>query len=250
MERIECAGCGRVVYEDVSGNCPECNWPLSRAKKTSALPPPRKPLSIDAGPPRVGVCVLVWCEGRILLGKRKGSHGAGLWSVPGGKIEGDEPAWWRAYEEVKEETDLRVAPFLGRPGWVHSIWQDPDKGPQNWVTLYFEAEIRDPKLVKLMEPDKCECWQWHDPLALPEGLFLPLQNFVDVYPPETWRFSNPKISAARQANESGLCAEPGCGEKYDPRWFLHVNGRDAFQACDGHGCERPHRPCSGCGDGR
>lgn len=34
MQHIKCA-CGRVMYEDVRGNCPQCNRPLALAKSTN-----------------------------------------------------------------------------------------------------------------------------------------------------------------------------------------------------------------------
>ena len=37
--------------------------------------------------PKVGVGVIVRREGRILLGKRKGSHGENTWAPPGGHLE-------------------------------------------------------------------------------------------------------------------------------------------------------------------
>ena len=38
--------------------------------------------------PRVGIGVMIQNEeGEILLGLRKGSHGAGEWSFPGGHLE-------------------------------------------------------------------------------------------------------------------------------------------------------------------
>ena len=60
-------------------------------------------------------------QGRLLLIKRGHEPGAGLWSLPGGRIEPGETDAEALVREMLEETDLKVAPgrLLGsvkRPG--------------------------------------------------------------------------------------------------------------------------------------
>ena len=41
--------------------------------------------------PQIGVGVAVFHQGKVLLGKRKGAHGAGQWAFPGGKTDLPQP---------------------------------------------------------------------------------------------------------------------------------------------------------------
>src|SRR5579864_1389729 len=53
--------------------------------------------------PLVGVGVLVWRDGSVLLGLRRGAHGAGTWSPPGGHLEfGEEPVDCLQREALEE----------------------------------------------------------------------------------------------------------------------------------------------------
>lgn len=126
--------------------------------------------------PRVGVGVVIWrfSGGRfrfkqeVLLGKRKGSHGAGEWSFPGGKIDGEELPVQAALREVREETRCLLENVRHVPFWSHETYPEL---PYAFVTLYFSATLAEGSAVRNLEPDKCEEWRWFPWLDLPKPLF-------------------------------------------------------------------------------
>jgi 8-oxo-dGTP diphosphatase len=130
------------------------------------------------GMPQVGVGVLIIDKGRVLLGKRKGSHGVGTWAAPGGHLEFGESLEDCARREALEETnlilkDLRLGPF------TNNVFESEKR---HYVTLFVLAAPASDKL-KTMEPEKCEGWAWFEWSSLPEPLFAPIatlrsQGFV------------------------------------------------------------------------
>lgn len=110
----------------------------------------------------------------LLIGRRKGSHGEGEYSVPGGRVEPNEDPLHTAYRETLEETGISVVPQYFRPvPFVNAL-----AGNQHWVTLFFIAEVPEGIHPKLMEPDKCEGWSWWRFNVLPGPLFGPLAEMV------------------------------------------------------------------------
>lgn len=122
----------------------------------------------------IGVGVIVEKDGRVLLGKRMGSHGAGEWGLPGGHLDPGEEVEVCAVREVAEETGLAVS-GISREGFSETIY--PDKQRQ-YVTLFVKAETFSGE-PQNCEPDKCEEWRWCDPENLPLPLFAPLQSFLE-----------------------------------------------------------------------
>jgi 8-oxo-dGTP diphosphatase len=130
--------------------------------------------------PKVGVGVLILERGRILLGKRRGSHGAGAWSAPGGHLEFGESIEDCARREVLEETNLviknlRLGPF------TNNVFKAEVK---HYVTVFVIAAASSGTLTN-REPQKCEGWEWFPCSKLPEPLFAPLvtlreQGFIFV----------------------------------------------------------------------
>lgn len=117
--------------------------------------------------PKVGVGPFILRDGKILLGKRKGSHGAGEWSVPGGHLEEFETVEACCRREIKEETGLTDLDFIKRLGYSENFFPVEKK---HYITVYaiFVLRSGEPRLI---EPNKCEGWEWFDLNALPKPMF-------------------------------------------------------------------------------
>jgi len=131
--------------------------------------------------PRVGVGVIILRDGRLLLGKRKGAHGAGTWALPGGHLEFGETVEACAAREVWEETGLSIHSIIRGP-YTNDIF--PEAG-RHYVTLFVVARSS-PGEPRVYEPAKCDCWQWFRWSELPQPLFPPLASlhqsgFVPVH---------------------------------------------------------------------
>ena len=122
--------------------------------------------------PKVGVAVVVVKDGKVLVGKRKGSHGTGEWACPGGHLEMVESPEAGAVRELLEETGLKALSYrLGT--WTNDIFAEDKHYITLWVYIdEFEGE------VQLMEPHKCDEWRWLSWDELPSDLFLSMRNFI------------------------------------------------------------------------
>ncbi len=123
--------------------------------------------------PKVGVGVIVKKGKNVLLGKRKGAHGAGSWSFPGGHLEFGETIEACARREVLEETGIEIE-NIKMAAFTNDIFLEEQK---HYLTVYVTADYSAGD-VKVMEPEKCEEWGWFDWDALPEPLFIPVINLL------------------------------------------------------------------------
>ena len=124
--------------------------------------------------PKVGVGVFVEKEGKILVGKRKGSHGAGTWALPGGHLEGGESFEQCCRREVLEETGLSIT-NINPVSFTNDVFQDEGL---HYVTLFFRAEYDSGEVI-IGEPGECEEWRWVSLDHLPQPIFLPLRNVLE-----------------------------------------------------------------------
>lgn len=119
------------------------------------------------GGPFVGVSAVVVRGGRVLLGLRRGSLGAGTWGFPGGKVETGEDPTETVRRELLEETGL-VATAIEPIRWTSDIIPGPD---QHFVTLHHR--VRAGGEPAILEADKVDRWSWFAPDELPAAVFAP-----------------------------------------------------------------------------
>lgn len=126
--------------------------------------------------PFVGVVVIVIRDDYVLLGKRKNSHGQGEWGFPGGHLEYGEDEKYCAKREVKEETGLEIDNLRIDP-YTDDMFNTHLPDGKHYVTLYVIADYVGGE-AQVMEPDKCEKWDWFAFDDLPHPLFMPIYNLL------------------------------------------------------------------------
>jgi len=119
----------------------------------------------NTGVVKVGVGVMILKDGKVLLSKRKGSHGAGEYSFPGGHLEYMESFKDCAIRETKEECGISIKniEFLFLANLVKYA-------PKHYVHIGLVAEWESGEPV-LLEPEKAETWGWYDLNNIPEPMF-------------------------------------------------------------------------------
>ncbi len=120
--------------------------------------------------PKVGVGVMVFKDGKVLMGKRKGKHGSGEYAWPGGHLEFMESFEECVKREVMEETGIEVQNIR----FLRLL------NMKNYEKHYVDvAMIADWKSgsPELKEPEKCEGWDWYDLDNLPSPMFAPLETY-------------------------------------------------------------------------
>ena len=125
--------------------------------------------------PKVGIGVMVMKDGKILLGFRIGSHGENQYAWPGGHMEYMESFEGTAKREVKEETGMEIdnVRFL-------RLYNLKEYDPKHYVDIGLVADWKSGE-PEIMEPNKCEGWDWYDMDDLPSPLFATIPSFIEAY---------------------------------------------------------------------
>ncbi len=128
--------------------------------------------------PLIGVGVIILRKGKVLLGLRRGSHGAGTWSFPGGHLEFGESIEECAQREAFEETGLRITGIRFGP-YTNDVFPGEGKNEgKHYVTLFVVADAPSGE-PEVREPDRTGRWEWFSWDALPQPLFLPVRHLLE-----------------------------------------------------------------------
>ena len=126
--------------------------------------------------PRIGTAVYILNpQNQLLLMRRAGSHGAGTWAPPGGKLEMRESFFDCAKRETKEESNVDIGD-IKIIGITNDIAEDT-----HYVTIHMLAigAVGEPKI---MESNKCTEIGWFDLNNFPKPLFWSVENFLKLDP--------------------------------------------------------------------
>lgn len=116
---------------------------------------------------KIGVGVIIFKDGRILVGKRKNnsSHGKGEYAFPGGGLEYMESFEDCARREVLEECGIKIKniKFL-------SVINLIEYAPKHYVNIELTADWESGEPMTL-EPEKMGEWAWYNVDEMPEPMF-------------------------------------------------------------------------------
>lgn len=130
----------------------------------------------------VGIGVMLYCNGKILLGKRHDDpekaksllSGAGTWTMPGGKVRFKETFKEAVYRETFEETGIKINNVR-----LISITNDINDN-YHFVTMGFICDDFSGE-ASVMEPDEITEWKWFDFDSLPSPIYFPSEKVIKNY---------------------------------------------------------------------
>jgi len=124
---------------------------------------------------KVGVGVLIFKDGKVLLGKRKNSHGANEYGGPGGHLEYGETVKQAAIRETTEECGIKIKNLN-----LLCVSDLLAYFPKHYLDIGFVAEWESGE-PQVLEPHKLEAWSWYDTDQLPDRLFGCFSAYLESY---------------------------------------------------------------------
>lgn len=124
--------------------------------------------------PRVGIGVMVVKDGKVLIGKRKSSHGDGEYAWPGGHLEHLESIEECARRETREEVGIEIENIR-----FVRLMNNKKYAPKHYVDIAMISDWKSGE-PQVLEPHKLESWEWRDPEDLPEPLFDMIPSYFEA----------------------------------------------------------------------
>ncbi|MDP2637065.1 MAG: NUDIX domain-containing protein [bacterium] len=124
---------------------------------------------------RTAVGVMILKDGKILLAKRKTSHGAGEYAFPGGHLEYMEMFEDCARRETKEECGIAIQNI--RFQFVANLKLYAPKHYTH-IGMIADWESGEPEIL---EPEKAEEWGWYELDKLPQPMFKSCELALESY---------------------------------------------------------------------
>ena len=124
---------------------------------------------------KVGIGVMIMKDKKVLLGKRKGSHGEGEYAWPGGHMEYMESFESCAKREVMEETGMEVENIR-----FIRLLNLKTYAPKHYIDIGLVADWKSGE-PKIIEKDRTEGWDWYDIDKLPKPLFSTIPTYIEAY---------------------------------------------------------------------
>lgn len=112
---------------------------------------------------------------KVLLTKRKGSHGEGEYSFPGGHLEYMESFEDCALREIEEECGIKIKNLR-----FQFLTNTKEYYPRHYVHIGMMADWEEGE-PELLEPNKAEGWKWYSLDNLPNPMFKLCALSIEAY---------------------------------------------------------------------
>lgn len=113
---------------------------------------------------RIGVGIMIFKDGKVLLAKRKGSVCPGEYAFPGGHLEYMESFEDCARREIKEECGIEVTNIR-----FQYIANTKKYSPKHYINIGLIADWQSGN-PEILEPEKSEEWEWYSLDNLPQPM--------------------------------------------------------------------------------